>query len=169
MPWPFTSKPPPQQLLLGQQNNSTVANLDPAEITLQLDIVDNVKNMLVCGHQNRINAGVIIPWNKLLTTRGTVSLNKKARFSNCSVLLLEIKLANDNINFEVSIDLVYEGDIGRNKKKKKYWVTNSVMNDPRYSAFSPLQFQKSTITATSDELKKVFGINVSTINNIKKK
>ena len=83
-------------------------------------------------------------------------------------MLLEIKLANDNINFEVSIDLVYEGDIGRNKKKKKYWVTNSVMNDPRYSAFSPLQFQKSTITATSDELKKVFGINVSTINNIKK-
>jgi hypothetical protein len=168
MPWnPFNSNPPPQQLLLGQQNNSTVANLDPAEITLQLDIVDNVKNMLVCGHQNRINAGVIIPWNKLLKSKGIDSLNKKSRFSNCSVLLLEIKEANDSDKFEISLDLVYEGDIARNKKGKSYWVTDSNLNDQRYSAFTALQFQKSTITATSDELKRVFGINDSTINNIK--
>ena len=105
MPWPFTSNPPPQ-LLLNQSNASPVSN--NAEKKSEFSMPTGDVNLLFCTHQNRILNNIIKPWNMLIKQKNQDGQNRpllgpKIRFSNCSVLSLEIKSLIPTLNAAVFI------------------------------------------------------------------
>ena len=165
MPWPFTSNPPPQ-LLLNQSNASPVSNNAPQKPNFIMPEED--VNLLFCTHQNRILNNIIKPWNMLIKQKNDQDgqnqplLGPKIRFSNCSVLSLEIKSRQNTNEFDITLKLVYVGNTAHNKREE-YWVmSNTPTDNVRYT---PKIFPNTTITikgtisSPPTELSKFFGIS----------
>lgn len=101
--------------------------------------------------------------------------SKPVRFMNCAIIRMSIKLEelsnNTNKNYKVSMELVYNGEIGKDEKKPKYVYyvnyVNSVSNVP-YSDYGFLDENdnnNSKIVQKGKYIEEVFPIITDKLYN----
>ena len=131
------------------------------------------KSYLFFSHQNRTKMYVIGTFNEILNLDNQPKINTKYRFSNASILCLNILKDKGQDKYNLKLDLVYTGDSSSNKKPKikkpwmygteielphNYWVKGEDY-DSTTVRFTPHQFQSRTTACSSDVLLNTFKIN----------
>lgn len=129
-------------------------------------------NYIFFGHQNRFKQYLIDSFNECIVNAIEIvgaqeiaqridedklemgiiktKIDTKIRFCNGAILCLKVNKENVNVNLELS--LIYEGDTLARKKDKPYWTIRDSSKDLK-------PFKPYTLTIPLDNFKKIFKIS----------